>query len=121
MPSFWEQDQKNPFPHFNTVLKTRLFHQHLGSVSDKVERLVTLSTSLAQKLGIDPKHVTRAALLSKADLASQMVGEFPELQGIMGGRYYAHAQVKPLTFLTPLKNIIGLRFQEEKSPQPFRA
>jgi glycyl-tRNA synthetase beta chain len=88
---FWEQDQKNPLPHFNTALKTRLFHQHLGSLSDKVERLVKMSSSLAQKISIDPKHVTRAALLSKADLASQMVGEFPELQGIMG-RYYAHAQ-----------------------------
>ncbi len=88
---FWEQDQKHPLQHFNMALKNRLFHQHLGSVSDKVERLVTLSASLAQKLDVDPKHVTRAALLSKADLASQMVGEFPELQGIMG-RYYAHAQ-----------------------------
>lgn len=88
---FWEQDQKHPLEHFNISLKTRLFHQHLGSVFAKVERLVTLSTRMAEKAGVDPKIVGRAALLSKADLASQMVNEFPEVQGIMG-RYYAQNQ-----------------------------
>jgi len=88
---FWEQDQKKPLETFNTALKTRLFHQHLGSLFDKVERLMKFSSRLAKIVGVDPKIVERAALLSKADLASQMVGEFPELQGIMG-RYYAEAQ-----------------------------
>lgn len=88
---FWEQDQKEPLETFNIALKTRLFHQHLGSLFDKVERLMKLSSRLAKIVGVDPKTVERAALLSKADLASQMVGEFPELQGIMG-RYYAEAQ-----------------------------
>lgn len=91
---FWEQDQKKPLEHFNEALKTRLFHQHLGSLFDKVERLVSLSSYLAEKGGIDQKSVARAALLSKADLASQMVGEFPELQGIMG-KYYALNQGEP--------------------------
>ncbi len=85
---FWEQDQKKPLEHFNIALKTRLFHQHLGSLSDKVERLVKLSSQIAHKTTADSKIVERAALLSKADLACQMVGEFPELQGIMGF-YYA--------------------------------
>lgn len=88
---FWEQDLKKPLESFNSALKTRLFHQQLGSVFGKVERLVKLSSYIATQVGADPEtveHVKRAALLSKADLASQMVGEFPELQGIMG-RYYA--------------------------------
>jgi glycyl-tRNA synthetase beta chain len=88
---FWEQDQKKPLEHFNPSLKTRLFHQHLGSLFDKVERLVKVSSHIAQHVGENPKIVERAALLSKADLASQMVGEFPELQGIMGC-YYAQNQ-----------------------------
>ena len=88
---FWEQDQKQPLEHFNIALKTRLFHQSLGSLFDKVERLVKLSTRIAEKGGVNKKLVERAALLSKADLASQMVNEFPELQGIMG-RYYAENQ-----------------------------
>lgn len=88
---FWEQDQKHPLGHFNEALKTRLFHQHLGSLFDKQERLVKLASRLAERSGADSKIVTRAAHLSKADLASHMVGEFPELQGIMG-RYYAQNQ-----------------------------
>lgn len=92
---FWEQDQKQPLEHFNEALRKRLFHQHLGTLSDKVQRLVKLSSRMAQKVGANQKSVERAALLSKADLASQMVGEFPELQGIMG-RYYAQNQSEPL-------------------------
>jgi glycyl-tRNA synthetase beta chain len=88
---FWEQDQKKPLDHFNIALKTRLFHKHLGSLFDKVERLMKLSSHIASLVGADPKIVSRAALLCKADLASHMVGEFPELQGIMG-RYYAQNQ-----------------------------
>lgn len=88
---FWEQDQKQPLEHFNISLKTRLFHQHLGSLFDKVERLEKLCSRIAAKIKADEKIVKRAALLSKSDLASQMVGEFPELQGIMG-RYYAETQ-----------------------------
>ena len=84
---FWDQDQKKPLDHFNISLKTRLFHQHLGSLFDKVERLIILSSRMAVKIGVDPKPIRQAALLSKADLASQMVGEFPELQGVMGGNY----------------------------------
>lgn len=88
---FWQQDQKKPLEHFNNSLKTRLFHQHLGSLFDKTERLVKLTTYIAKQLGIDHQDVSRSALLSKADLASLMVSEFPELQGTMG-RYYAQNQ-----------------------------
>lgn len=88
---FWEQDQKQPIEHFNAALKTRLFHQHLGSLFDKVERLVKLSAHIAKIMDADSTTVSRAALLSKTDLTSLMVGEFPELQGIMGC-YYAQNQ-----------------------------
>lgn len=92
---FWEQDQKHPLDTFNTALKTRLFHQHLGSLFDKTERLIKLSSHIAKTVGEDPKIVSRAALLSKSDLSCQMVGEFPELQGIMG-KHYAQNQGEPL-------------------------
>lgn len=92
---FWEQDQKFPLETFNAALKTRLFHQHLGSLFQKQERLVKLSSHIAKMVGVDPKPVSRAAFLSKADLASHMVGEFPELQGVMGC-YYAQNQGESL-------------------------
>lgn len=92
---FWEQDQKHPLEVLNSALKTRLFHQHLGSLFDKTERLIKLSSYIAKTVGADPKIVSRAARLSKADLASYMVGEFPELQGIMGC-YYASNQGESL-------------------------
>ena len=92
---FWEQDQKQTLEHFNGALKNRLFHQHLGSIADKTQRLVKLSSYIAKTINADPKIVSRAALLSKADLSCHMVGEFPELQGIMGA-YYAQNQGEPL-------------------------
>lgn len=92
---FWEQDQKYPLDTLNVPLKSRLFHQHLGSLFDKEQRLIKLSSYIAKTVGADPKILSRAALLSKADLTSYMVGEFPELQGIMGC-YYAQAQGEPL-------------------------
>lgn len=92
---FWEQDQKHPLHTFNTALKTRLFHQHLGSLFDKQERLIKLSSHIAEMGGENLDLIRRAAHLSKADLASQMVGEFPELQGIMG-KHYAQNQGEPL-------------------------
>ncbi len=91
---FWKQDQRYPLEHFNEALKKRMFHQQLGSLYDKVERLSKLSVRLAQEVDANTKILERAAILSKADLASQMVGEFPELQGIMG-RYYAENKGEP--------------------------
>lgn len=91
---FWEQDQKQPLDHFNAALKKRLFHKDLGTLYNKVERLMKLSAHIAESVKADTNVVERAAVLSKADLASQMVGEFPELQGTMG-RYYAQNQGEP--------------------------
>ncbi len=68
-----------------------MFHAKLGTQFQRVERLVKLAAEIAPKVGADVEQAKRAAMLAKADLTTGMVGEFPELQGIMG-RYYALAQ-----------------------------
>ena len=86
---FWDQDRKNTLLSRVSKLKERVFHAKLGSVHEKVERMITLAVYMARDLKkSEPALVDRAVLLSKADLSTGMVGEFPELQGIMG-RYYA--------------------------------
>ena len=88
---FWDQDRKQPLDDFLPRLKTVVFQQQLGTLFDKVERLETLSVKIGKPLGVDGAFCERAARLSKCDLMSEMVGEFPDLQGVMG-RYYAMAQ-----------------------------
>ncbi|MFE0756445.1 glycine--tRNA ligase subunit beta [Inquilinus sp. NPDC058860] len=88
---FWDQDRKAPLESRVKDLEPIIFHAKLGSVAQKVERMAALAAWLAPKLGADPARADRAARLAKADLTSGMVGEFPELQGLMG-RYYALAQ-----------------------------
>lgn len=85
---FWDQDRKQPLDDFLARLKTVVFQQKLGTLFDKVERLETLSVKIGRGLGVEPSLCERAARLSKCDLMTEMVGEFPDLQGIMG-RYYA--------------------------------
>jgi glycyl-tRNA synthetase beta chain len=89
---FWDQDLKHPLAEWSKGLDDMVFHAKLGSVADKVERIRSLATFLAvfvPHAGL--QDVDRAAELCKADLTTGMVGEFPELQGLMG-RYYALAQ-----------------------------
>ena len=89
---FWDQDRKVKLEDRVPGLKARIFHAKLGSVADKVERVQALAAELARHVpGADVDRVRSAALLAKADLTSGMVGEFPELQGVMG-RYYALAE-----------------------------
>jgi len=86
---FWDQDRKVRLEDRVEALKQRVYHEKLGTVYDKVERMEKLAKHLAQYVpGAEPVLCRRAAHLAKADLSSGMVGEFPELQGIMG-RYYA--------------------------------
>jgi len=86
---FWDQDRKAPLESRVDKLKDRVFYEGLGSDFDKVERIRKLAVALAEYIPeADAATVDRAALLAKADLPTDMVGEFPELQGIMG-RYYA--------------------------------
>jgi glycyl-tRNA synthetase beta chain len=85
---FFETDKKTSLVQMNERLKLVVFEQQLGTVWEKAERISSLAAAIAQRMGEDASAAARAGLLAKADLASSMVGEFPELQGIMG-RYYA--------------------------------
>ncbi len=86
---FWDQDRKIPLAARVPKLAERVFHAKLGSVLDKVGRMIRLVDDLAPYVpGADAQKARRAAELAKADLSTGMVGEFPELQGAMG-RYYA--------------------------------
>ncbi len=85
---FWDQDRKQPLEAFSERLHNVTFQQDLGSLADKARRTQQLAARIAKKLGIDSTPIERAAALSLCDLMSEMVGEFPELQGTMG-RYYA--------------------------------
>ncbi len=90
---FWDMDRKKKLADMAEGLASVTYHAKLGSVADKVERTKKLAAQLAQYVdpGLRRDDVERAAMLCKADLVSGMVGEFPELQGVMG-RYYALAQ-----------------------------
>ena len=85
---FWDEDLKTGFAAWNDKLKGVTFHAKLGTLAERVERIAALAREIAPLVGADPDEAETAAKLSKADLASAMVGEFPELQGVMGG-YYA--------------------------------
>lgn len=88
---FWDQDRRAPLATRVPKLSQVTFHARLGTMAEKVDRMVALAGSLAPRLGCPIDQATRAATLAKADLVTDMVGEFPELQGIMGG-YYAGAE-----------------------------
>lgn len=85
---FWDQDNKTPFEDWSRQLDKIVFQNTLGSVGDKSKRIGIISKKIADETGVDSVAAQRAADLCKCDLVSQMVGEFPELQGVMG-RYYA--------------------------------
>lgn len=94
---FYETDLKVPLADQAKKLEKIVFHEKLGTVADKVDRVAKLARWLAEEgivKGANPDLAERAARLAKADLVTGMVGEFPELQGLMGG-YYAAAQGEP--------------------------
>jgi glycyl-tRNA synthetase beta chain len=92
---FWEQDLKRPLDEMATALRGITFHEKLGTQAERVERIKELAFQIAGAVDADPQDARRAAELCKADLVSGMVGEFPELQGLMGRRYAEHAGTKP--------------------------
>jgi len=92
---FWDQDRKVKLASRVDKLKERVFHAKLGTVYDKALRVATLAETIVPHVpGADLAKLRRAAELAKADLSSGMVGEFPELQGVMG-RYYARHDGEP--------------------------
>jgi len=91
---FWENDRATPLADMAARLATVTFHNRLGTQAERIERIAALAREIAPHVGADPDTAERAARLAKADLASQMVAEFPELQGVMG-RYYIAAAGEP--------------------------
>lgn len=85
---FWENDLRTPLGEMAAKLDTVTFHNKLGTQGARIARIAALAREIAPLVGADPELAERAAKLAKADLASQMVYEFPELQGVMG-KYYA--------------------------------
>ena len=90
---FWQEDMKTPLEEMLPRLSDIAFYEGLGSVHDKALHLETLAKAIAGQVeGCDAATAARAARLAKADLVSGMVGEFPELQGVMGGQYIRSAE-----------------------------
>jgi glycyl-tRNA synthetase beta chain len=87
---FFKQDKKQKLESFNQRLANVVFQAQLGSVYDKAQRVSLLAGFIAQRIGGDSIRAARAGLLCKCDLASEMVGEFPEMQGIAGYYYAKH-------------------------------
>ncbi|MGB0939933.1 MAG: glycine--tRNA ligase subunit beta [Candidatus Puniceispirillaceae bacterium] len=88
---FWDQDRGKPLSQMASGLAKITFYEGLGSMADKAGRIAGLAEIIASQMKTaNPEIARRAAELAKADLVSDMVGEFPELQGIMGGYYAAH-------------------------------
>ena len=87
---FFKQDKKQPLESFNKRLQNVVFQAQLGSVFNKAERVCALAAFIAERIGGDADRAARAGLLCKCDLASEMVGEFPEMQGIAGYYYALH-------------------------------
>jgi glycyl-tRNA synthetase beta chain len=88
---FWEQDRKKKLEDRLPKFKSITFHDKLGTQAERIERIELLADALAAIVKADPAKVERAARLAKADLLTEVVGEFPELQGLMG-KYYALAE-----------------------------
>ncbi|HRJ64457.1 glycine--tRNA ligase subunit beta [uncultured Brevundimonas sp.] len=91
---FWDEDLKTGFDVWAKKLEGVTFHAKLGTLAERVERIAALAREIAPLVGADPDQAEAAAKLAKADLSAAMVGEFPELQGVMGG-YYARAAGYP--------------------------
>ncbi len=92
---FWDVDRRVKLAHRVTALDAVTFHAKLGTQGARVHRLVLLAEAIAPIVGADPALAARAAYLAKADLTTGMVGEFPELQGVMGAYYARHDDEDP--------------------------
>ncbi len=106
---FYDEDLKTPLAAQQDALKNVTYQQSLGSVWDKSVRVAELARVIANRVGVDAGLATRAAALSKCDLLTRMVGEFPELQGVMG-RYYATANGENKDVATALDEFYQPRF-----------
>ena len=113
---FFETDKKTPLSARIGKLSRVIYHNKLGTQGERVDRLVKLAAKIARRIGADVSQAERAALLAKADLVTDMVGEFPELQGIMG-RYYALADGEPAAVADAIQAHYQPRFNGDALPQ----
>ena len=113
---FFETDKKTPLSARIGKLSRVVYHNKLGTQGERVDRLVKLAARIARRLGTDVAQAERAALLAKADLVTDMVGEFPELQGIMG-RYYALADGEAASVADAIQSHYQPRFNGDALPQ----
>jgi glycyl-tRNA synthetase beta chain len=113
---FYDQDRKTRLEARVPRLAGVVYHNKLGSQLERVERIQLLAGKLARELGADPLMAERAAWLSKADLLTDMVGEFPELQGTMG-RYYSLGDREPQTVADAIEAHYRPRFAGDKLPE----
>ncbi len=109
---FWDEDLKTPLAGYQEQLKSVTYQQSLGSLWDKTVRVAELARIVANRVGVDAALATRAAALSKCDLLTRMVGEFPELQGVMG-RYYAAHHGEPAEVALALDSYYQPRFARD--------
>lgn len=116
---FFDEDLRQGLASMNEGLAAVTYQAALGSVADKVARVQSLAGTIAGQAGVEPDLARRAAGLSKADLQSRMVGEFPELQGI-AGRYYATAAGEPAELAAALDEAWMPRFAADAiAPSPL--
>ena len=113
---FYDSDCKNSLESYIEKLKKIVFQNKLGSLYDKSERVKNLSGSIAKALAFDQSLTSRAAELCKCDLMTDMVGEFSDLQGIMG-RYYASKDNEPIDVAAAMDEIYMPRFAGDQLPK----
>lgn len=113
---FYNQDRKERLEARISRLSKVVYHNKLGSQLERVERVAQLASAIARALGADHVATGRAARLAKADLVTGMVGEFPELQGIMG-RYYALHDGEPVAIANAIAEHYQPRFAGDQLPQ----
>ncbi len=112
---FFDQDRKKTLESRLPLLASVVYHNKLGSQRERVERVTEIAVAIAKMLGVDRTHVERAARLAKADLRTEMVGEFPELQGLMG-RYYAQHDGEPADVAEAIEAHYRPRFADDALP-----
>jgi len=112
---FWQSDRKEPLAARIDALRRVTYQHQLGSLHDKSERVRTLAGTIGRAIGADAAQVERAAQLAKCDLVTAMVGEFPELQGVMG-RYHAQADAEPRDVCEALREQYWPRFAGDELP-----
>lgn len=117
---FYETDLKKSLAEMNEKCKSVTFQNKLGTQWDKTKRVILLAEFIAEKIGADVDKVKRAAELANADLNSQMVFEFPELQGIMG-KYYAGHQGEDSVVADAIEQRYWPRFSDDNLPETKEA